>query len=201
MNNLTEIKISNINPRSKIGIIGNPNLGKKIIEYLINQFKFDFNVIFSSTFTTETIIKHIIYNKPEEYSFIFNHLIKYLDYTNNNNQYLIVFDEYFNNNYFLQKIYFNSILTIISNNYLQLNLESMHDYIIIFYVSDIEVQTYIYNKFFIKLFNTFDDFKIIYDTLNVDILTSPYLSLILHQINNVYHLYYLKNTFFYQIEI
>jgi len=201
MNNLTEIKISNINPRSKIGIIGNPNLGKKIIEYLINQFKFDFNVIFSSTFTTETIIKHIIYNKPEEYSFIFNHLIKYLDYTNNNNEYLIVFDEYFNNNYFLQKIYFNSILTIISNNYLQLNLESMHDYIIIFYVSDIEVQTYIYNKFFIKLFNTFDDFKIIYDTLNVDILTSPYLSLILHQINNVYHLYYLKNTFFYQIEI
>ena len=135
MNNLTEIKISNINQRSKIGIIGNPTLGKKLIEHLINQFKFDFNVIFSSTFTTETIIKHTIYNKLEEYNFIFNHLIKYLDYTNNNNQYLIVFDEYFNNNYYLQKIYFNSILTIISNNYLQLNLESMHDYIIIFYVN------------------------------------------------------------------
>jgi hypothetical protein len=201
MNNLTEIKISNINPRSKIGIIGNPNMGKKIIEHLINQFKFDFNVIFSSTFTTETIIKHTIYNKIEEYNFIFNHLIKYLDYTNNNNQYLIVFDEYFNNNYYLQKIYFNSILTIISNNYLQLNLESMHDYIIIFYISDIEVQKHIYNKFFTKLFFTFNEFKIIYDTLNIDVNVSPYLSLILHQINNVYHLYYLKNTFFYQIEI
>jgi len=66
MNNLTEIKISNINPRSKIGIIGNPNLGKKIIEHFINQFKFDFNVIFSSNFTTETIIKHIIYNKLQQ---------------------------------------------------------------------------------------------------------------------------------------
>jgi hypothetical protein len=201
MNNLTEINISNIKPRSKIGIIGNPNLGKKIIEHFINEFKFDFNVIFSSNFTTETIIKHIIYNKSEEYNFIFNHLIKYLDYTNNNNEYLIVFDEYFNNNYYLQKMYFNSILTIISNNYLQLNLESMHDYIIIFYISDIEVQKHIYNKFFTKLFNTFDEFKIMYDILNDDIHVSPYISLILHQINNVYHLYYLKNTFFYQIEI
>jgi len=46
MNNLTEIKISSIEPRSKIGLLGDILKGQKLIEVFINRFKFDFNIIF-----------------------------------------------------------------------------------------------------------------------------------------------------------
>lgn len=204
MNNLTEIKITNIPPRSKIGMIGNLTYGRKITEHLINQFHFNFNVIFSPSFEIDSKNikdKIVVYNKSEEYNFVFNHLIKYIDYANNENGYLIIFDEFCNNNYYLQKLYFSPILTIITNNYLQLHLISMHDYIIIFYINDIEVQKYIYNTYFIKLFTTFDEFKIIYDKLNVELKTSQYISLVLHHTNDALNIYFLKNTFYYEIEI
>jgi hypothetical protein len=204
MNNLTEIKITNIPPRSKIGMIGNIAYGKRIIEDLMNQFNFNFNVIFSPSFeidSHELKNKIVIYNKSEEYNFVFNHLIKYIDYTNNENGYLIIFDNYCNNNYYLQKLYFCSNLTIITNNYLQLHLTSMNNYIIVFYIDDIEIQKYIYNTYFVKLFNTFDEFKTIYDKLNVELKNSPYISLIIHNVDNTSVVYYLKNTFYYEIEI
>jgi hypothetical protein len=204
MNNLTEIKITNITPRSKIGMIGNLIYGRKITEDLINQFNFNFNVIFSPSFEIESKNikdKIVIYNKSEEYNFVFNHLIKYIDYANNMNGYLIIFDEFCNNNYYLQKLYFSNILTIITNNYLQLHLTTMHDYIIVFYINDIEIQTYIYNTYFTNLFPNFDEFKIIYDKLNVELKNAPYISLVLHHTNDTLNVYFLKNTFYYEIEI
>jgi len=200
MNNLTEIKISSIEPRSKIGIICDILKGQKLIEVFMNRFKFDFNIIFSKNFDSEieSSVKYNVYNKSEEYNFVFNHLIKYIDYANYNNEYLIVFDDYFNNNYFLQKIYFSSILTIITNNFLQLHLESMHDYIIIFYIDDIHIQTHLYNTYFIKFFDTFEKFLEIYQILKND---QTIYSLVIQMTNDNSYLFYLKNTFYYEIEI
>jgi len=200
MNNLTEIKISSIEPRSKIGLLGDILKGQKLIEVFINRFKFDFNIIFSKNFDSEieSSVKYNVYNKSEEYNFVFNHLIKYIDYANYNNEYLIVFDDYFNNNYFLQKIYFSSILTIITNNFLQLHLESMHDYIIIFYIDDIHIQTHLYNTYFTKFFDTLEKFLEIYHILKND---QTIYSLVIQMTNDNSYLFYLKNTFYYEIEI
>jgi len=200
MNNLTEIKISSIAPRSKIGLLGDILKGQKLIEVFMNRFKFDFNIIFSKNFDSEIelSVKYNVYNKSEEYNFVFNHLIKYIDYANYNNEYLIVFDDYFNNNYFLQKIYFSSILTIITNNYLQLHLESMHDYFIIFYIDDIHIQNHLYNTYFTKFFDTFEKFLEIYQILKND---QTIYSLVIQMTNDNSYLFYLKNTFYYEIEI
>jgi hypothetical protein len=200
MNNLTEIKISSIEPRSKIGLLGDILKGQKLIEVFINRYKFDFNIIFSKNFDSEieSSVKYNVYNKSEEYNFVFNHLIKYIDYANYNNEYLIVFDDYFNNNYFLQKIYFSSILTIITNNFLQLHLESMHDYIIIFYIDDIHIQTHLYNTYFTKFFDTLEKFLEIYHILKND---QTIYSLVIQMTNDNSYLFYLKNTFYYEIEI
>ena len=203
MNNLTEIKITNIPPRSKIGIIGDVLKGKILIEHFINRFKYDFNIIFSTDFETktDTLVKYTKYDKKEEYNFIFNHLIKYIDYSNYSNDYLIIFDEYCNNNYFLQKIYFSSNLTIITNNFLQLHLQSMHNYIIIFYIADETVQLHLYNVYFSKFYETFNNFKIMFDNLNQEPYKTLYTALVVNITNDTSFLYYLKNTFNYEIEI
>jgi hypothetical protein len=200
MNNLTEIKISSIPPRSKIGLLGDISKGKKLIEVFMNKFKFDFNILFSKDYVSEieSSVKYNVYSKSEEYNFVFNHLIKYIDYANYNSEYLIVFDDYFNNNYYLQKIYFSSGLTIITNNYLQLHLESMHNYIIIFYIDDINIQNHLYNIYFKKFFQTFQKFLEIYNILKND---QTIYSLVIHKTNDNTYLFYLKNTFYYVIEI
>jgi hypothetical protein len=203
MNNLTEIKISSINSRSKIGMIGDTNKGIKVIEYLINQFNFDFNLLFTNKLEVNlnTNVNLKIYDKTEEYSFIFNHLIKYIDYANSNKGYLIIFDDYYNNNYYLQKIYLNSNFTIINNNKLKLTLEGMYDYIFIFYVADMEIQLYLYNNYFLPFFNNFIEFKCLFDKMNGDPYKSPYISLVIKYFNDTPYLYYMKNIFFYEIEI
>jgi hypothetical protein len=193
----TEFKLTDlkINTPQKIGIIGDIIMGKTLITKLINHINYPFNVIFSeSKFNTNN--KNIYYyDNIIEYSSILNHLIKYIDSLYNYNDQLIVFDNYIKNNYFLQKLYLSSRVSLITNTTNDLHFNSFHSYIFIFYNEDQIIKQNIYNTYFINLINCFEDFNIIYNDLNSN---NNYFCLVLDstQLNsqNQPKIYYLKKN-------
>ena len=74
----------------------------------------------------------------------------------------------------------------------------MHNYLIIFYNDDIHIQNHLYNTYFIKFFDTFEKFLEIYQILKND---QTIYSLVIQMTNDNSYLFYLKNTFYYEIEI
>ena len=190
--NLTDLKI---NTPQKIGIIGDIIKGKTLITKLINHVNYPFNVIFSeSKFSTKN--KNIYYyDNIIEYSSILNHLVKYIDSPYNYNDQLIVFDNYIKNNYFLQKLYLSSRVSLITNTTNDLHFNSFHSYIFIFYNEDPIIKQNIYNTYFINLINSFEDFNIIYNDLNSN---NIYFCLVLDltqlKSQNQPKIYYLKKN-------
>lgn len=161
-------KFSNIliNTPLKIGIIGDTIMGQILIERLINHINYKFNVIFSESKFNTNNPNIYYYNNVVEYSSILNHLVKYIDSPFNYNEQLIVFDNYINNNYFLQKLYLSSRVSLITNITIDLHYRSFHNYIFIFYNKNPIIKENIYNTYFINLINSFEDFNIIYNDLN-----------------------------------
>ena len=156
-----------INSFLKIGIIGNINNGKNLITRLINHLNFQFNVVFSESKILDTNNPNIYYyHNIVEYNEVLNHLVKYIDSPYNYNDQLIVFDNYINNNYFLQKLYLSSRVTLITNTTFDLHYRLFHNYLFIFYNEDPTIKQNIYNTYFINLINSFEDFNIIYNDLN-----------------------------------
>jgi hypothetical protein len=195
MNNYSEIKLSQIISylsfkNLKFGIIGNINLGQKLITSLIDQINLNNNIIFSSDHL-DCLNKVSYYEKKEEYNSILNHLIKYIDLDICNESHLIVFDNIFSeNNYYLQKLYLSNKISIISNNNTILLMKPFNDFIFILYNDDENTKKAIYELYFKQLINTYDSFYEIYNQLKSSTI---YLCLVIHNIDTSHNIYYMKH--------
>jgi hypothetical protein len=195
MNNYSEIKLSQIISylsfkNLKFGIIGNINLGQKLIISLIDQFNLNNNIIFSSDHL-DCLNKVSYYEKKEEYNSILNHLIKYIDLDICNESHLIVFDNIFSeNNYYLQKLYLSNKISIIANNNTTLLMKPFNDYIFVLYNTDENTKKAIYELYFKELINTLDSFLEIYNELKSSTI---YLCIVIQNIDNTKNIYYMKH--------
>ena len=195
MNNYSEIKLSQIISylsfkNLKFGIIGNINLGQKLITSLIDQININNNIIFSSDHL-DCLNKVSYYEKKEEYNSILNHLIKYIDLDICNESHLIVFDNIFSeNNYYLQKLYLSNKISIIANNNTTLLMKPFNDYIFVLYNDDENTKKAIYELYFKELLNTFDCFLEIYNELK---FSTIYLCIVIQNIDNIKNIHYMKH--------
>jgi hypothetical protein len=195
MNNYSEIKLSQIISylsfkNLKFGIIGNINLGQKLITSLIDQINLNNNIIFSSDHL-DCLNKVSYYEKKEEYNSILNHLIKYIDLDICNESHLIVFDNIFSeNNYYLQKLYLSNKISIIANNNTTLLMKPFNDYIFVLYNDDDNTKKAIYELYFKELLNTFDSFLEIYNELKSSTI---YLCIVIQNIDNIKNIHYMKH--------
>jgi hypothetical protein len=195
MNNYSEIKLSQIISylsfkNLKFGIIGNINLGQKLITSLIDQININNNIIFSSDHL-DCLNKVSYYEKKEEYNSILNHLIKYIDLDICNESHLIVFDNIFSeNNYYLQKLYLSNKISIIANNNTTLLMKPFNDYIFVLYNDDENTKKAIYELYFKELLNTFDCFLEIYNELKSSTI---YLCIVIQNIDNIKNIHYMKH--------
>jgi hypothetical protein len=195
MNNYSEIKLSQIISylsfkNLKFGIIGNINLGQKLITSLIDQINLNNNIIFSSDHL-DCLNKVSYYEKKEEYNSILNHLIKYIDLDICNESHLIVFDNTFSeNNYYLQKLYLSNKISIIANNNTTLLMKPFNDYIFVLYNDDENTKKAIYELYFKELLNTFDSFLEIYNELKSSTI---YLCIVIQNIDNIKNIHYMKH--------
>lgn len=195
MNKYSEIKLSQIISylsfkNLKFGIIGNINLGQKLITSLIDQININNNIIFSSDHL-DCLNKVSYYEKKEEYNSILNHLIKYIDLDICNESHLIVFDNIFSeNNYYLQKLYLSNKISIITNNNTILLMKPFNDYIFVLYNDDENTKKAIYELYFKELLNTFDCFLEIYNELKSSTI---YLCIVIQNIDNIKNIHYMKH--------
>lgn len=195
MNNYSEIKLSQIISylsfkNLKFGIIGNINLGQKLITSFIDQININNNIIFSSDHL-DCLNKVSYYEKKEEYNSILNHLIKYIDLDICNESHLIVFDNIFSeNNYYLQKLYLSNKISIITNNNTILLMKPFNDYIFVLYNDDENTKKAIYELYFKELLNTFDCFLEIYNELKSSTI---YLCIVIQNIDNIKNIHYMKH--------
>ena len=195
MNNYSEIKLLQIISylsfkNLKFGIIGNINLGQKLITSLIDQINLNNNIIFSSDHL-DCLNKVSYYEKKEEYNSILNHLIKYIDLDICNESHLIVFDNTFSeNNYYLQKLYLSIKISIIANNNTTLLMKPFNDYIFVLYNDDENTKKAIYELYFKELLNTFDSFLEIYNELKSSTI---YLCIVIQNIDNIKNIHYMKH--------
>lgn len=188
-----ELKLSNlkIDSPQKIGIIGDITKGRVLIKRLINHINHPFNVVFSGLKFDTNNTNIYYYNNIVEYSSVLNHLVKYIDSPYNYNDQLIVFDNYINNNYFLQKLYLSSRVSLITNTAFNLHFTSFHNYLFFFYNEDPIIRQNIYNTYFNNLINSFEDFNVIYNDLNSN---NSYFCLVLHFFQDKPNIYFLTKN-------
>jgi len=195
MNKYSEIKllqiISYISFKNlKFGIIGNINLGQKLITSLIDQINLNNNIIFSSDHL-DCLNKVSYYEKKEEYNSILNHLIKYIDLDICNESHLIVFDNIFSeNNYYLQKLYLSNKISIIANNNTTLLMKPFNDYIFVLYNDDENTKKAIYELYFKELIDIYQNFLEIYNELKSSTI---YLCIVIQNIDNIKNIHYMKH--------